>query len=238
MAKEKKQIIRLSSIDGWRPYKGTVLIKPVSKEGATTKGGVLIGFNLETNYGEGKGSHVADLAPTEGEVVALPLIHRSGDEYYIPNELEVGDHVWFSYRGSVTGVDVFVDREHYLLVDYTYMLAARRGENIYILNGYVLLEEVYEESKSDVIIMEKKKNPLHGIVRYIGSKRDYYGGRKTDEIDLEVGDLVLLRKGAHTIQFERQPYLATFDGGTMYRRVKRSDIVAVLNSFETVNPQA
>lgn len=236
MAKEKKRIIRLNNIDGWRPYKGTVLVKPVSKEGATTPGGVIIGFNTETNYGEGKGSHVADLAPTEGEVIALPLIHHSGDEYYIPNELEVGDHVWFSYRGSVTGVEVLVDKEKYILVEYLHMLAARRGTNTHILNGYVLLEEVYEQPASDVIIMEKKKNPLHGIVRYIGGKRDYYGGRRTDEIDLEVGDLVLLRKGAHTIQFERQPYLATFDNGTMYRRVKRSDIVAVLNSFQTVDP--
>lgn len=236
MAKEKKRIIRLNNIDGWRPYKGTVLVKPVSKEGATTPGGVIIGFNTETNYGEGKGSHVADLAPTEGEVIALPLIHHSGDEYYIPNELEAGDHVWFSYRGSVTGVEVLVDKEKYILVEYLHMLAARRGTNTHILNGYVLLEEVYEQPASDVIIMEKKKNPLHGIVRYVGGKRDYYGGRRTDEIDLEVGDLVLLRKGAHTIQFERQPYLATFDGGTMYRRVKRSDIVAVLNSFETVDP--
>lgn len=236
MAKEKKQIIRLSNIDGWRPYKGSVLIKPISKEGATTPGGVIVGFNTGTNYGEGKGSHIADLAPTEGEVIALPLIHHSGDEYYIPNELEVGDHVWFSYRGSVTGVDVLVGKEQYQLVEYVHMLAARRGANTHILNGYVLLEEVYDDPKSDVVVMERKKNPMRGIVRYMGGKRDYYEGRKTDEIDLEIGDLVLLRKGGHVIQFERQPYLATFDGGTMYRRVKRSDIVAVLNSFQTVDP--
>ena len=234
--KEKKQIIRLSSLDGWRPYKGHVLIKPVSKEGATTPGGVIVGFNLDTNYGEGKGSHVADLAPTEGTVVALPLIHHTGDEYYMPNELEVGDHVWFSYRGSVIGVDVIVGKETYQLVEYVHMLAAYRGGNIHILNGYVLLEEVYSGPESDTLILEKKKDPLHGIVRFMGGKRNYYSPLRTDEIDIEIGDTVLLRKGMHNVPFERQSYLATFDNGKMYRRVKRGDIMAVVNSFETVTP--
>lgn len=231
---DKKQVIRLQSLEGWRPYKGYVLVKPKSKEGLTTEAGVIVGFNVDTNYGEGTESHVADLSPTEGEVLALPLIHYTGPDYYVPNEVEVGDHVWFSYRGSVQGIDVLVGKEQYLLVQYLHLLASRRGEETIILNGYVLLEEVEVETEPTVLEIAKKKDPNRGIVRYLGCRRNYYDSRFTDEIDLELGDIVLLRRGGHNIQMERQPWLASFDEGKMYRRVKRRDIMAVLNSFEFV----
>lgn len=228
---EKRQVIKLESLDGWRPYKGMVLVKPVSKENATTKGGIILGFNTETQYGEGQGSHVADFAPTEGDVVLLPLIHSCGPDYYIPNELKEGDHVWFSYRGWVEGVDVIAGEQKLLLVPYSHMIAATRGEDTIMLNGYVLLEEMMEEVEPTALYVPEKVDKNRGIVRFLGGKRDYYDSRFTDEIDIQVGDIVLLKRGGHNIPMERQPYLATFDNGTMYRRVKRRDIMAVINSF-------
>ena len=236
MAKEKKRVIRINNIQDWRPYKGKVLIDPVSKEGATTEAGILIGFNVDTNYGEGKESHVADFTPTEGTIIALPLIHSCGDDYYMPCEVKEGDHVWFSYRGAVLGTDVIAGDKKYLLVDYQWLIAARREEEIKILNGFVLLEEIEEETGPTLLKLPKKKDQMRGIVRYLGGKRNYYNSDKTDDIDIEAGDVVLLRKGMYNVPLERQPYLATFDGGKPYRRVKRGDIVAVLSSFETITP--
>lgn len=228
-----RQVIELDSIVGYHPYEGAVLIRPKSKENATTKAGVIIGFLPDTQYGEGEESHVADLTATEGDVIALPTHHFTPD-YEIPNELMVGDHVWFSYRGALLGTEIIVGKEMYLLIDYQYLTAARRWDSVVILNGYILLEDVNEDTPSEVITMEVKQDKTRGIVRFMGQKRVYPQGSKyTDDIDLCEGDMVLLRKGTPFVKMERQPYLSTFSDKP-YRRVNRRDIVAVINSFETI----
>jgi len=229
---EKRQEIYLDSIEGYRPYRGMVLIRPVSKEGATTKAGVIVGFDPDAKYVDEEGSHIADMTSTVGTVIALP-IHHWTEGYTIENELQVGDQVWFNYFSSLHGTDVWVGKELYRLIKYDGLVAARRGGEIIILNGYVLLEEVMEEKKDNSIWSPAHKLTDRGIIRYLGGKRVYDIPALTDDIDLNVGDTVLLRKGAHVIQMERQKYLATFNDGEMYRRVKRSDIVAVLSSFKT-----
>jgi hypothetical protein len=228
--KEKRQRIDLPSIENYHPYSGMVLVKPISKENATTKAGIIVGFNTSTQYGEGAESHVADLTSTEGTVIALPL-HQETEGYEIPNELEVGDHVWWSYRGTTLGVEIIVGKELYLLVEYFYMMAAKRDEEIIILNGFVLVEEI-QQRRSDVIQTISSVDKTRGIVRYMGQKRIYPDGSGfTDEIDIEIGDLVLIRKGSADIKTERQKYLSTFSD-IPYRRLRRRDIIAVINSFQ------
>ena len=91
-----------------------------------------MGFLPDVQFGEGTESHVADLTATEGIVIALPLHHKV-EEYEIPNELEVGDRVWFSYFGSLHGVDVFVGDEVFRLIEYQLYdsrQARRRNHNL------------------------------------------------------------------------------------------------------------
>jgi len=228
---EKRQEIYLDTIEGYRPYRGDVLVKPVSKEGATTKAGVIVGFQPDTKYVDEEGSHIADMTSTVGEVIALP-IHHWTEGYTIENELCVGDTAYFNYFASIHGTDVWVGKELYRLIPYSGMVARVRDGEIAILNGFVLLEEVMETKEENGIWSPVHPLKDRGIVRFMGGKRDYALSAITDDIDIAVGDLVALRKGCHVIPMERQKYLATFDGGDkMYRRVKRSDIVAVLNSF-------
>ena len=228
---EKRQEIYLDSLEGYCPYRGHVLIKPVSKEGATTKAGIIVGFQPDTKYVDEEGSHIADMTVTEGDVIALP-IHHWTEGYTIDGELQVGDHAWFNYFSSLHGTDVWVGKDLYRLIHYSGMVARMRGGEITILNGYVLLEEVMEAKEDNGIWSPAHVLKDRGIVRFMGGKRDYEHVALTDDIDIAVGDEVLLRKGCHVIPMERQKYLATFDGGDkMYRRVKRSDIVAVLSSF-------
>ena len=226
--------IRVRNINDWQPYKGHVLIKAVSKENFTTKSGVIIGFLPEKQFGEGKESHVADFTETEGEVVALPLIHYT-EGYVVPNEIQVGDRVWFSYRGSVGATEVISEGIKYMLVDYSYLIASRGDVGIKILNGYVLVEDVYFPDNPTVVQVERKKDITKGIVRYFGTPRDYADPRHSDDISLSEGDLVLIRKNCPYVNAERQKFLASLDDGKMYRRLRRKDIVAVLNSFETVS---
>jgi co-chaperonin GroES (HSP10) len=227
---EKRQEIYLDSLEGYRPYRGHVLIKPVSKEGVTTKTGIIVGFQPDTKYVDEEGSHIADMTVTEGDVIALPL-HDYTEGYTIPCEAEVGDRVFFNYFASIHGTDIWVGKELYRLIRYDGLVAARRRGEVIILNGYVLLEEVNRENRSDALWSPSSKDNTRGIVRYMGGRRKYDSPNLTDDIDIEIGDLVLIRKGAPVVPFERQSYLATFDDGKLYRRVKRMDIAAVLNSF-------
>jgi hypothetical protein len=170
---------------------------------------------------------------TEGDVIALPLHHWT-EGYTIDGELQVGDHAWFNYFSSLHGTDVWVGKELYRLIHYSGMVARMRDGEIAILNGYVLLEEVMEAKEDNGIWAPAHVMKDRGIVRFMGGKRDYEHVALTDDIDIAVGDEVLLRKGCHVIPMERQKYLSTFNGGDeMYRRVKRCDIVAVLSSFIT-----
>ena len=227
---EKRQEIYLDSLEGYRPYRGDVLVKPVSKDGATTKAGIIVGFQPDTKYVDEEGSHIADMTSTVGEVIALP-IHHWTEGYTIENELRVGDTAYFNYFASIHGTDVWVGKEPYRLIPYSGMVARVRDGEIAILNGFILLEEVNKEDGSDVLWSPSSKDNTRGIVRYMGGKRKYDLPNLTDDIDIEIGDTVLIRKGAHIVPFERQSYLATFDDGKLYRRVKRMDIAAVINSF-------
>jgi co-chaperonin GroES (HSP10) len=231
---EKRQEIYLDSLEGYVPYRGLVLIKPVSKEGTVTKAGILIGFNPDTKYVEEEGSHIADMTITEGDVIALPLHHYT-EGYTIPCEIEVGDRVFFSYFASLHGTDVWVRKELYRLIRYDGLVAAKRGNEVIILNGYVLLEAIEPKEKKEGIWSPAQVDRTRGVVRFMGQKRVYDHPKLTDEIEIEIGDTVLLRKDCPVVPMERQKYLATFEGGDkMYRRVKRGDIVAVINSFETI----
>lgn len=230
---DRRQEIYLNSLDGYVPYRGNVLIKPISKEGATTKTGIIVGFEPDAKYVEEEGSHIADMTITEGDIIALPL-HDYNEGYKIADDVKAGDHVWFSYFASIHGTDIWVGRELYRLIPYSGMVASMRDGEIRILNGYVLLEEVMETERWTGFWAPAHVMKDRGIVRFMGGKRDYDHVAITDDIDIAIGDEVLLRKGCHVIAMERQKYLATFDGGDkMYRRVKRSDIMAVLSSFET-----
>lgn len=235
MKKEKRQEIHLQTLQGYVPYRQKVLIKPRSKDGQTSKGGLIVGFNPDAKYVDEQGSHIADMTATDGIVVALPLHHYTAD-YTTQPEVMVGDRVWFSYRGSLHGIDVWVGKELYRLINYDMLTAAERNGEIIILNGYVLLEEVIEGPTSDIVYAgEQKANPTKGIVRFMGTKREYPSHYPyTDDIDLEIGDEVLIRKSCPDVKIERQPYLATFPAGDKpLRRVKRADIIANISSFHT-----
>ena len=168
---DKRQEIYLQNLSNYTPYRGNVLIKLKSKEGATTKAGIIVGFEPETKYVEETGSHIADLTATEGEVIALP-IHHWTEGYAIENELQIGDYVYFSYFASIHGTDVWVGspghQELYRLIPYSGMMAAKRNNEVIILNGFVLLEEVNKEDDSDVLWSPSSKDNTRGIIRYMG----------------------------------------------------------------------
>jgi len=110
-----------------------VLIKMVFQaEGATTKSGVIIGFNEDDVYAEGDDSHSANLAEVYGIVEKVPqeLYFNPDDpksmDWETDMELEVGDMVWYSVLEAKNSVQLICDGVLYKSVPYSDVYVARR----------------------------------------------------------------------------------------------------------------
>jgi len=111
-----------------------VLIKMVFRaEGATTKSGVIIGFNEDDVYAEGDDSHSANLAEVYGIVEKVPqeLYFNPDDpksmDWETDIELEVGDMVWYSVLEAKNSVQLICDGVLYKSVPYQDCYVAKRS---------------------------------------------------------------------------------------------------------------
>jgi co-chaperonin GroES (HSP10) len=218
---------------------GFVLIKSkLTNEGLTTKSGVIVGFNVHTNYGEGFDSHVANLAVIIGEIVKIPkrLIYDEDnitDSMLWKTEIEVlpGDIVWFDYLASLN-CDEFVTEENtYKILAYDSLWVAKRGNKIIPLNGYCLIKPRKKKVSETLYTPDDDKLDLTcGTVSYLGRPNDrYIDPSDSDKIDVEVGDKVVFsrRYQLHPIFLERSEYLAEFDEKFLLR-VQRRDFALVI----------
>jgi len=119
-----------------------VLIEMVhTSEGAKSKGGVIIGFNLDTTYAEEDNSWVADLAECYGLVHKVPkaLYFNPDDplsmDWETDMELQVSDMVWFSIMESKNSPEIICEKTLYKSVPYAdCYVAKRRNWALNILN--------------------------------------------------------------------------------------------------------
>lgn len=230
-----------------------ILVKMLhTSEGIKTKGGITIGFNLETVYAEGDNSWCADLAECYAETYKVPdnLFYDPDD----PNtmdidtdmELQVGDMVWFSILESKNSPEVICDGELYKSLPYADCYVAKRiikeeppitgriGSTFTFrlpLNGYVLCEPCYESKLSDLdTLSEKKADMTRGVIKFIGTPpKGYIREEYTHIDDLRVEDEVLFDPRTALFYLERSKSLAKFDGDNQYWCVPRRRIVTVLN---------
>jgi len=110
-----------------------VLIKMVFQaEGATTKSGVIIGFNEDDVYAEGDDSHSANLAEVYGIVEKVPqeLYFNPDDpksmDWETDMELEIGDMVWYSVLEAKNSVQLICEGVLYKSVPYQDCYVAKR----------------------------------------------------------------------------------------------------------------
>lgn len=144
-----------------------------------------------------------------GTVIKVPkkLYYSKEDTQYSMRwkteiEIEVGDHVWL----SPDTVNDYIFREngkYFRVIKYEDIIAAKRGNQIIIVNGYILLEPVHEETK-----VLNYKNSIQvknlGKVKYIGSKNKEYcipeyvlfeeTVFRSDPDGIDVGDVVMFNK--------------------------------------------
>lgn len=229
---------------------------PYSTEGATTKGGIVVGFNRHLNYAEGTNLHSADMQECWGVVYKCPqkLYFNTGDpnsmNWETDMELQEGDMVWFSIMESANAHHIECEGKLYKIIPYADCYVAKRHHptvplhkamayfggadpwnDVIPLNGYVLCQTVNLKKISDLdVVSEDTIDKSRVIVRHIGSiNKQYKTSGYKDHTDLMPGDEVLLEPRTPFLYLERKGYMARFDGDNLYIVVSRRKILAVLN---------
>ena len=162
-------------------------------------------------------------------------------------ETKVGDTVYMDYcaiaqaygkllhkrdESVVTDQVVMCEDEIYVFLNYGNLIFAKRGDEIVMLNGYVLCEPVQETTLKDTLLLQipdyikTNKSNRYGKVAYKGSlNRDYFDfDNSGDNFDVEVGDVVSFEK-YFDIEVE---YDMTKSLTKPYFRIQRSHITGLI----------
>ena len=143
-------------------------------------------------------------------------------------ELQKGDIVWHDFLAAhncpVATTDLQPDEE-YKLLSYQDIYLAKRGEELICLNGYVLCEEVWEES----LLIERSVNKKLGKVALLGNpNRSYRQSKQSDEgVDIKVGDVIIKRRKDIHILLESEDHRVL---DKPYFRIQRRDIYGILET--------
>lgn len=206
-------------------------------EDRTTAGGIVIGFNEETQYAEGQRNHIADVAVVHGVVRKVPANLNFNPKN--PNcppwetkmELEIGDEVWFSPLISTNCTELLVEDKVYKLIPYGDLFVAKRNGVAICLNGYCIVEKVNKESLGSLDLLSGNEIDItRGVIRYCGTPNVRYENKiYSDDIDVKPGDMVVFTKGNYPIPLEVFEYNACFDGDKMYYATQRRFMAMVLS---------
>jgi len=206
-----------------------------SCEGIKSKGGVIIGVNIDDEYEDENTTHRADFTEVYAQVFRVPdkLYYNREDQHSMAwdcdMELEIGDMVWFNTMESFNAVEIECEDEFYRLIPYSDIYVAKRKQKVIVLNGYVLCEPIFTSIEHRLAIENKKEDKSRGIVRFVGkSNREYQRPEYVDFVDLQVGDEVLFNPNTPLFPLERKSYLAHFDGNNLYNVVQRRRVAMVL----------
>ena len=208
-------MITLDTIEGFKPLNNFVLLgNPTSTE-------KIGGLFIDTTY------KPEDHVEIINEVIAVPE-RLKFNEWETEMQLKVGDRVWVQYLSIIKGERVQVGGEVYVLVPYEKIILTKRGDDLVMLNGYVLIEPVLEETQqSGIIILLKqaKQASQRGYVRHMGiPNKRYTDESHTDEIDIKLGDMVGLKHGYNS-KLESSYHQTIGD----YWVVQRRNIVAAFD---------
>lgn len=191
-------------------------------------------------------------ATITGTVTAVPknlIFHVDGNAmpWKTKMELQVGDRVVMYYlavMNCLASERRFFIRENKrfnIFIAYNNIYAIIRGNNVFPINGFVLVEpqedpewiDMQERAKKlNLIIPDLRKpsktNVTFGKVVYMGEPNErYFDDYKSDKnVNIKVGDVVILKK-VRDIPLENE-YHAKAAGGRKLYRLQRHDILAVI----------
>ncbi len=208
-------MITLDTIEGFKPLNNFVLLgNPTSTE-------KIGGLFIDTTY------KPEDHVEIINEVIAVPE-RLKFNEWETEMQLKVGDKVWVKRLTITKAEKVMVGEKAYLLVPYEDIILTKRGDDLVMLNGYVLIEPVLEETQQSgiiILLQTAKQASKRGIVRHMGiPNKRYTDESHTDEIDIKIGDMVGLKHGYNS-KLESSYHQTIGD----YWVVQRRNIVATFD---------
>lgn len=105
-------------------------------------------------------------------------------------EIEIGDKVWMNHL-TVNDDQFKWNGKQYKLVNYEDIVCAKRGEEIVMVNGYMLLKPHYTKKK--VLNFEREVlDKTRATVAYLGKpNKKYQFSKFYDSEDIYVGDVVV-----------------------------------------------
>ena len=188
-------------LDGIQMVNCYTVIEPILNDTITYGSLKLILTNDPSNY--------ASYIPARGIVKKLPAqikTHREGNQHYQPFDTEItikeGDEVFFdrgvagNILGEVSNTTeqlIMVDEKPYMKMHYSFIIAVKRGDNIFGINNYILIEPIKHRDSKVVSELhynhvEKKFEDFYytndGIIRYSTLIKDE---------EFNIGDAVLLQ---------------------------------------------
>jgi hypothetical protein len=198
---------------------------------------------IDTSY------EVEKHAVTTGEVFKAPeniffsykSSHASSD-FDVDMELKFGDKVYFHYLSCANAMKnnrfYECEGEYYILIQYHSMYVAKRGDDIVMLNGWMLMEPIYVDTfESSVItktdMSKDKTSSKYAKVSHIGNPvRNYLRYKDVSELNIKVkaGDIVMY--DPHSDIPLQYAFHADLDGKKRFFRMQRKDITGILTGTD------
>lgn len=188
-------------------------------------------------------------AATTGTVIRVPerlyFSYNNGGQsvdFDVDMELKEGDKVYFHYLSCLNALKdcryVVYEDEYYLWIKYDSMYVGKRGEDIVMLNGWMLMEPINIDSfKSETLyVPETSKNTSsskYARIKYFGKPvRNYLRNKNITEVNLKVekGDVVMFDPHSDIpLQYDLH---ADLEGSNKFFRMQRKDITGILKGTE------
>ncbi len=161
----------------------------------------------------------ADYVPRVGKIFKLPksLYFNKKDMAYSMRwktdiELQEGDTVWMNHM-TVQDYQFHFKGKEYKLIKYEDIVCAKRGDQVIMINGYVLCKPTIEKKKA--LLYEKETTVVQQAeVEYLGKPiSEYQDPRRHDPEGIEVGDIVVFdKKQVAKVRYLEADYFLRFDG--------------------------
>lgn len=226
-------------IENWEAFRiphNRVLVELNPEETEKTIGGIIV--VKEHNF--------AAHATRRGIVKKVPhsLVCNINQGETMPWETEMnlreGDEIYMTFQDSNYGYPFTYKGNYMRMINYEGILLAKRGDDIIMCNGYVLLEKLTVK-KTFGAYTKEEEDPHFAIIHAIGQPNGKLKGfdkfkkeevfTEDSKIDVRVGDKVFITD--HTRVFDLEDFAhAQFDNRKIYKVCSRRRITAIVERTE------
>lgn len=235
---DKKIVTKIDNLDQFYPGINMVLVKSAFD---TSTIGDEIKIYVDTAYGEIE--HASRIVRVVKIPPFLSIKGRShynesfinALDWYTEIELLPGDLAWvdpLSVINNNNTVDTNVylyEGEIYFAIRYDKFIAAKRDNKVVMLNGYILIEKIWQDSEEDIFMYEPIS--YYSKIAYVGKPNSYYyNSWYSDDVIIKENDIII--NPDHMITLEHDLH-REFDNDRKFYVIQRRHIPVIIKQDET-----